>query len=565
MLCAGVELDAAFADLCAPAPTFGLALAIHPDAHWSALAPAAPLRAWHLLDVDPRASPTRGALRIDERILHAIAGVSFVDERLRGIVEPIGDTPELSTSQIATAETIVTAWRAAYDAARWQRPPVVHIEGEPAAARAIAAHACRLAKLDPYMTTLDRFSTDPSERELSLVLWEREALIDGRALVLDCDESPDPTSERLLASIIARARGAIFVIERVRQHRIDRASFPVVARLPTKAEQNIFWQRALNPHGIAAVTELADEFDFSLETIRDVAARATTSPATDDARVDLWDAARDRARPRADWDSLVLAEPERAQLREIALHVRMRAHVHDAWGFAEQSTRGLGLTALFSGRPGTGKTMAAEAIARELRLDLYRIDLSVVTSRYLGETEKQIGRIFDATDRGGAMLLFDEAEALFTKRTEVRDSHDRYANLETSYLLQRIESFRGLAILTTNNRHAIDPAFYRRIAFVVNFPIPSAAERAELWRRVFPERTPLGDLDYERLARLNVAGGNIRNIALHAAFLAADAGMPVSMAHLASAARGECRKIEKILGDDELEGWEARNNDAPRI
>ena len=575
MLCAGVELDASFAALCGPAPTFGLALAIHPDAHWSALAPAAPLRAWRLLELDPRASPTRGALRIDERILHAIAGVSFLDERLRGIVEPIGEAGELSPSQIATAETIVTAWCAAQDTARRQRPPVVHIEGEPGAARAIAAHACRLAGLDPYSTALDRFPTDSSERESSLVLWEREALVDGRALVLVSDESPDPASERFLADIVARTRGAIFVIERVRRHRIERASFPVVARLPAKAEQHVGWQRALGPHVAADVTELSDEFDFSLETIRDVAARATSGLATGDARAVLWDAARDRARPRlerlaaridarADWDSLVLAEPERTQLREIALHVRKRAHVHDEWGFAEHSSRGLGLTVLFSGRPGTGKTMAAEAIARELRLDLYRIDLSVVTSKYLGETEKQIGRIFDATDRGGAMLLFDEAEALFTKRTEVRDSHDRYANLETSYLLQRIEGFRGLAILTTNNRHAIDPAFFRRIAFVVNFPIPSAIERAELWRRVFPARTPLGDLDYERLARLNVAGGNIRNIALHAAFLAADVDVPISMAHLARAARSECRKIEKILGDEELQGWEAGDDDASR-
>ncbi len=199
--------------------------------------------------------------------------------------------------------------------------------------------------------------------------------------------------------------------------------------------------------------------------------------------------------------------------------------------------------------------MAAEVLANELRLDLYRIDLSSVVSKYIGETEKNLRRVFDAAEAGGAVLLFDEADALFGKRSEVKDSHDRYANIEVSYLLQRMEAYRGLAILTTNMKDALDHAFLRRIRFVVQFPFPDAGQRAEIWRRIFPASTPTEGLDLDQLARLNVAGGNIRNIALHAAFLAADAGEPVRMTHLLRAAQGEYTKLEKPLTETEIRGW----------
>ena len=175
--------------------------------------------------------------------------------------------------------------------------------------------------------------------------------------------------------------------------------------------------------------------------------------------------------------------------------MRHRAKVYDEWGFAEQSNRGLGLSALFSGPSGTGKTLAAEILANELRLDLFRIDLSAVVSKYIGETEKNLRRVFDAAEEGGAVLLFDEADALFGKRSEVKDSHDRYANVEVSYLLQRMEAYRGLAILTTNMKEALDPAFLRRLRFVVQFPFPDQAHRAEIWRRIFPAKTPTDELD----------------------------------------------------------------------
>jgi SpoVK/Ycf46/Vps4 family AAA+-type ATPase len=239
----------------------------------------------------------------------------------------------------------------------------------------------------------------------------------------------------------------------------------------------------------------------------------------------------------------------------MAAHVRQRALVYEQWGFARQSARGLGIGALFSGSTGTGKTMAAEVLANELRLDLYRIDLSSLVSKYIGETEKNLRRVFDAAEDGGAILLFDEADALFGKRSEVRDSHDRYANIEVSYLLQRIEAYRGLAILTSNLKQAIDSAFLRRLRFIVHFPFPDAEQRAEIWRRIFPANTPIEELDWEKLAQLNLAGGGIRNLAMNAAFLAADAGQPVRMNHLLAAAHSEYAKMEKPLSQAEIGDW----------
>jgi len=210
-----------------------------------------------------------------------------------------------------------------------------------------------------------------------------------------------------------------------------------------------------------------------------------------------------------------------------------------------RSARGLGITALFMGPSGTGKTLAAEVLANELKLDLYRIDLSQVVSKYIGETERNLGRVFDAAEAGGAVLLFDEADALFGKRSEVKDSHDRYANIEVGYLLQRMEAYRGLAILTTNLRASLDPAFQRRIAFMVEFAMPDEAQRRAIWSTIFPAQLPTEGLDCERLGRLPLSGGSIRNIALAAAYAAADHDAPVGMAHIAAAARIEYVKLDR--------------------
>ncbi|MEQ9553537.1 MAG: ATP-binding protein [Coleofasciculus sp. G3-WIS-01] len=235
--------------------------------------------------------------------------------------------------------------------------------------------------------------------------------------------------------------------------------------------------------------------------------------------------------------------------------VRQRVKVYTEWGFAQKSNRGLGISALFAGQSGTGKTMAAEVLANALRLDLYRIDLSAVISKYIGETEKNLRRIFDAAETGGAILLFDEADAIFGKRTQVKDSHDRHANVEVSYLLQRMEAYQGLAILTTNLKESVDQAFLRRIRFIVKFPYPDADSRAKIWERMFPKQTPTRKLDYGKLGKLQATGGNIRSIAMNAAFFAADEGKPVTMQHILDATKQECAKLERGITSTEIQGW----------
>jgi ATPase family associated with various cellular activities (AAA)/Winged helix domain, variant len=558
IMCAGMELDSKFAGVCGRAngdphrdyPTFGLALAALPEEHWSALTPDAPLRRWRLIELQPGPDLTQSRLRIDERVLNFLTGVTHLDERLVGVVEPVPAPTDLVNSQRAVAEGIVAVLCNPADAGL----PIVQLCGNDASAkRVVAAAACAAVGLNLHVLAAEVLPNDARELETLLRLWEREAALATSALLVECDEL-----ENLLAPVrfIERARGVLFVASRERLRLRHRTSANFDIRKPTSEEQQALWKNA----GVnGQLEQLTTQFDLSGSSIRAAAAQSK-SPE------ELWSACRSQARPRLDnlaqrieiratWDEIVLPAPQLAMLREIAAHVRQRAKVYETWGFGQKCARGLGISALFAGASGTGKTLAAEVLANELRLDLYRIDLSQVVSKYIGETEKNLRRVFDAAEEGGAILLFDEADALFGKRSEVKDSHDRYANIEISYLLQRMEAYRGLAILTTNMKDALDPAFLRRIRFIVQFPFPDAAERIEIWRRMFPPKTPVNELDMAKLAKLHVAGGNIRNIALNAAFLAADANEPVRMNHLLRAARTEYAKIEKPLTEAEIGGW----------
>ena len=242
------------------------------------------------------------------------------------------------------------------------------------------------------------------------------------------------------------------------------------------------------------------------------------------------------------------------QLHEICEQVRHRARVFEAWEFDRKLSLGKGLNALFCGPSGTGKTMAAGIVARELGLDLYKIELSGVVSKYIGETEKNLARVFDEAEATSAILFFDEADALFGKRSEVKDAHDRYANVETSYLLQRMEEYEGISILATNLRRNMDDAFVRRIAFVVQFPEPEEPERLRIWQGVFPEALPRrDDIDLAFMARqFKLSGGHIKNIALSAAFLSATDGTAMSMRHIVRATRRELQKMGKSVASVEF-------------
>ncbi|OUL31345.1 AAA family ATPase [Nostoc sp. 106C] len=580
LLCAGMELSGDFARLCAIAqgdaqrayPTLSLALAALPNVHWDAIAPNAPLRRWRLIQVGEAHALTLSPLRIDERILHYLVGIQYLDERLAGIIEPLAGGGDLVPSHQALAERVTAVWQQTY---KGNNLPIVQLCGnETSSKRAIAATICQLQNLHLWVMPAQVIPLLPGELDNLIRLWTRETILSKSALLIDCDEldTNDATRINAIAHFIEHTNGFLFISSRERMRLPQRLVVSFDVQQPTAKEQGAVWQEALSeiaPQLNGQVKILVDQFNLSPATIQAACAEAAgqlVQPQEGNLTDILWDACRLQARPRldelaqwiepaADWDDLVLPDNQQQILRDIAAHVRQRSTVYNTWGFAAKSARGLGISALFAGASGTGKTLAAEVLANKLRLDLYRIDLSSVVSKYIGETEKNLRRVFDAAEQGGVILLFDEADALFGKRSEVKDARDRYANIEVSYLLQRMESYPGLALLTTNLKSAIDTAFLRRIRFVVQFPFPDAAQRAEIWRRIFPPNTPTADLDVVKLARLNVAGGNIRNIALNAAFLAADAGEAVQMKHILRAAQTEYGKLEKPLTEVEIGGW----------
>lgn len=587
LLAAGPELESGFAERCAAAqhdarrdyPTLSLALAALDEAHWSALTPSSPLRWWRMIDFGVESGPllTR-PLQVDERVLHLLAGAPHLDEQLFAFVKREPDAPNPAPSHRKLAKAVADTWTRRGPG---ETLPVIQLCGpERVGKRAVAAMACTMLGVNLYALPSDQIPTVPHERHLLMRLWEREAVLSGSALLLrhEAADGNDPVRRNAVRHFIDGLGTTLLVAgtERLQGQRRETVTFDV--HKPDATEQRALWETALGtaaPLPDGRLDRLVSQFDLNPSAIRSISAKALgdlAAPrsdgdvATDGIETLLWTACRTQARPRLDdlarritpvatWDDLILPALQRNTLHQIAAHVRQRATVHEKWGFAAKSARGLGISALFSGASGTGKTMAAEVLANTLRLDLYHIDLSQVVSKYIGETEKNLRRVFDAAEESGAILLFDEADALFGKRGEVKESHDRYANIEVSYLLQRMEAYRGLAVLTTNMKKALDAAFLRRLRFIVQFPFPDEGARADIWRRIFPAETPTEGLDAEKLARLNVAGGNIRNIAMNAAFLAADSGEPVRMAHLLDAARSEYAKLEKSLTSVEVAGW----------
>ena len=573
LLCAGVELDAQFAQTVARAqrdshlafPSFSLALAVLPEPHWSALTPVAPLRRWRLIEVTAGETLPGSRIRIDERVLHYLAGVSYLDDRLAGLLHAIAAPEDLPDSQAAQAEMMVSGLSAPAEAPL----PVIQICGDDSQSkRAVAALACAKLGLVLYGIRADAVPRHPAELDAFVRLWQREAVLGNAGLLIETDDAEG--NDAAVITVLEELRGALFVSSGGRRHPLSRATVTLDIAKPTRAEQRALWKTVLGGTGShlnGSVDRIAAQFNFNTASIRAAGATLLQSDNGDhDSSAALWESCRAQARARLDdlaerivpaagWDDLVLPQAQKEVLREIAVHVRQRGKVYENWGFSAQGTRGLGISALFSGPSGTGKTMAGEVLADELKLDLYRIDLSQVVNKYIGETEKNLRRVFDAAEQGGAILLFDEADALFGKRSEVKDSHDRYANIEVSYLLQKMEAYRGLAILTTNMKSALDTAFLRRIRFTVQFPFPDATQREQIWRRVFPAATPTEALDFARLARLQIAGGNIRNVAMNAAFLAAEADQPVRMVHLLQAAKSEYGKLERPLTEAEIGDW----------
>ena len=578
-LCAAVELDTRIAPLCARVhddaaksyPTFALAFALFDDPDWNALSPQGALRYWRLIEIaQPDGRPlTAAALRADERIVNYLKGLNYLDDRLSPMVDPMQTPPSggaLPPSQQRHVEQILKRLR---HTASHEKPPIIELLGRDRVSKRLVA-AGVAEPLGLRLQTLDirTLPAQSADYENFTRLWQREAHLLPIGLYLQINGSGDPDTA-LLNRFLDKNHSVVFIDRQDPGNDRLHAVFDIAKPLPE--EQARLWQEALQ-NRCAAAARLAEQFSFNQFEIRRLAATLLAEtpeggPVTEEA---LWRACREAARAdmeqlaqridaKATWQRLVLPAEQLRLLRRITEQVHQRSRVYEVWGFREVMNRGLGINALFAGESGTGKTMAAEVIANELKLDLYRIDLSGVVNKYIGETEKNLRRLFDAAEESGAILFFDEADALFGKRSEVKDSHDRYANIEVNYLLQRMESYRGLAILATNMKTALDKAFMRRLRFIVEFPFPDAALRKEIWQKVFPADTPLDDpLDYDFLARLHLSGGGIHNVALNAAFRAAQAGGPVTMAMLLEAGRVEFKKQERPIKASEFQ-WPGPN------
>jgi AAA+ superfamily predicted ATPase len=581
LLCAGVELDSAlrrFVDeamaqapgaVTSAQPTLNFAMQVLAEPHWDALSPLRPLRRWRLLTCGGREAPPRRPLQIDERVLHYLTGVAAMDARLIGLAscEPAGPIEP----DAAPARSITHALGAGTAALI----ALNHARGEIEPQRDVARDALAGLGASALWLHAHDLPHDPREIAETACLLDREAALSDAIIVLELERATETgETETRAAALLAHLMGPAIALNapepgrlaRLRQRRMLRLLVPDA---PAAARQATALRGLPREQATALAVALRPalrQFNVPTAELRLVAAEALAETQGQPALLapSVWrlcraavrgglDALTQRIDNHVAFDDLVAPPVVIAQLRAIAAELQHRPRVFGDWGFATHNGRGLGAAALFSGESGTGKTYAAEAIACAAELDLYRIDLASVVSKYIGETEKNLSRLFEAAENSGAILLFDEADALFGKRSEVRDSHDRFANIEIAYLLQRIETYRGLVILTTNMKSALDRAFLRRIRYVVQFPYPDPAAREKLWRMQFPADAPLGEVDFASLARLQLTGGNIRAIALNAAFLAAAGGGQIGHEAINTAVRAEFSKLERSYNEPRRE------------
>ncbi len=557
--------------------------------------PAAPLLGHHLVRLadapDPRSATLLGrTVRLDARVAGFLLDDDEIDDRLRPYLRLVVPTRGLDEMTLPPDFRQRLARLIRQTKVEFSRPGaadlVVYCQGSYGTGRRTAAAAWCHALGVPLLTVAGRWLAALEAPEFATLvgLIEREARLQGALLywqdfdaVLAADRAAHlaallPLLDTLPGPVFLAGGTAWEPSDAVRDVPFVRLAFPQ----PTADQRARLWRAALAAEAASVqpgldLASVAGTFRLSGGQIRDAAATAGNLAALGDpaapqiTEADLHAACRlqsngglaalaTRISPRYTWDDIVLPAGQLARLHEVYDQVRYRAVVYETWGFDRKLALGKGLAVLFAGPPGTGKTMAADVLANTLGLDLYKIDLSTVVSKYIGETEKNLARIFAEARTSNAILFFDEADALFGKRTQVRDAHDRYANIEISYLLQQMEEHDGIVILATNLRKNLDEAFVRRLHATVDFPVPGEAERRRIWAQIWPATTPCDrDLDLGLLARqVEVTGGNIRNIALAAAFLAAADGGVVSMPHLLQATRREYQKMGKVLSAAEF-------------
>ncbi|WP_189397428.1 AAA family ATPase [Streptomyces sp. FBKL.4005] len=564
-------------DLTRRRPTVGLALELCGLAGAAPgrfrLAPSAPLVAGGLVEVaEPERPPLSRVLVVPDRVTAHLLGHARPDARLAGVLDD--EAREDPTAE--PAEIRRTA------AAAGTGTGLVHLRGRGGDAGGLAVAALRAAGLRPLVldaAALAGRSGDVPELARVAAL---EARLTGAGVVLGpLDALPAEPAERTrtLRAVCTALRGIPLLTHgTVGWDPAWATDTPVVLTVPAPSpeRQAARWRHALErTAGAGAVTGDAEALARAVAAHRldsgqvrraaDVAVRTAALAGRPVRPDDLRTAVRAqngagldrlarRVEPAVGWDDLVLPPLTHRRLRELALRARHREQVLGQWGMRPGGGRGRGVIALFAGGSGTGKTMSAEVVAADLGMDLYVVDLSTVVDKYVGETEKNLERIFTEASAVNAVLLFDEADAIFGKRSEVKDAHDRHANIESAYLLQRMESFDGIAVLTTNLRANLDEAFTRRLDVVADFPVPDATQRRALWERCLGDRLPrAGDLDLGFCAdRFELAGGSIRACAVTAAYLAAESGEPLTMRQVVTAVAQEYRKLGRLVLESEF-------------
>lgn len=587
LMCAGIELDTGLGELMASIqgapsffqPSFGFALATFQQPHWSATSPGAALRYWRLIEMSKTQMVTSSPIKIDEHILHYLAGLKELNEKIKEVAFPVNTKEEPVPSQQRIAELVI---KTISNNLGKDALPLIQLTGNDRSDKVtIAGYISRQLHSQLYVISAYAIPSNTKDNMELARTWSREAALNNYVLLLDCMDFDNNDKQRnhSLSSFIENVQGLVLLNSDQWSPELKRDKYVFNTAKPSPEEQMTLWKTELGTYADAGGTcleNIVSQFNLGTDTIRSAASEILSHVVLNGYQKEdghpglekhIWkiccrhtrpqvDELAQRIEPVATWNDIVLPEPQKLILKELSAQVKQRNKVYGKWGFNAKSSRGLGISVLFAGESGTGKTMASEVLANELQLDLYKIDLSKVVNKYIGETEKNLKKIFDAAEDGGAILLFDEADALFGKRSDVKDSHDRYSNIEVSYLLQRMEAYRGLAILTTNMKNALDKAFMRRIRFIINFPFPDSIQRAEIWNKAFPEATPKNSLDIEKLSKLTIPGGSIRNIALNAAFLAADEDRPVQMSHIFRAAKSEYDKIEKPFNHVEIRSWQ---------
>ncbi len=539
----------------------------------------APLLNYRLIELSEEAGSRQTAflsrsLKLDDGIVAYLLGEDRPDARLRHLLD---FTP--GTTTVLAADAYAAAGRLVELAADgWL---CVLLGPDEAGKRSLATTVCREAGVGLVVLDVALLPGQPRLESLGRLI-ERESLLHGTALYLaGCEsllrerEEPGLVEARRVVSRLLQAESGLAFVSSNQPELPGgmvgpsrRASYTLRLELPGYLERQAMWEALLGPVAVGLDLEsLSSRFRLAGGQIEAAVATARAEAIwrgePTPTLADLESACRTHSSgrlnglarkivPRYTWDDLVLPTDQFNILLEIYEQVRQRTLVYDRWGFDRKVALGKGLNVVFAGPSGTGKTMSAEVLAGELGMDLYKIDLSNMVSKYIGETEKNLERIFTEAGESNAILFFDEADSIFGKRSEVRDAHDRYANIETGYLLQKMEEYDGIVVLATNLRKNLDDAFVRRMHFMLEYPFPEEEDRLEIWRKVFPVEVPLGQsVDLRFMARqFKIAGGNIKNIALAAAFLAAgdldQPGQSVEMAHLIGATRREFQKMGKL-------------------